>query len=102
MSGEFEVIAARELTAAGDGVQGSRRVLVEIGRPVPAATSEGDWTCEYRITGLTEEHRMQIFGVDGIQAIQNALIAVGGALRGAHDPPRLALSFDGQENLLFP
>ncbi|MEU6663051.1 hypothetical protein [Streptomyces sp. NPDC046821] len=77
-------------------------MIVEIGRPVQDAASGGDWTCEYRISGLAEEHRMRVFGVDGVQAIQGALTAIGGALRGAHDPPRFTLTLNGDENLLFP
>ncbi|WP_431313276.1 DUF6968 family protein [Streptomyces antnestii] len=85
MCSDFDVIATRELEATREGIQGARQVVVEIGKPVPDTASGGDWACEYRISGLTKEHRMRVFGVDSIQAIQNACIAIGGALRGAHD-----------------
>lgn len=102
MTSEFEVIATRELQATGDGISGVRRMIVEIGRPCRDSAPDGDWTCENRIRGLDEEQRMKIHGVDGIQAIQNALIAISGALRMLQDPPHVVMTFDNQENLLFP
>lgn len=100
---DFDAVATQELEPTREGAEGIRRVIVEICRPVPHTASGGDWTCEYRIiSGLAEEHWMQVFGVDGIQAIQNALTAIGGALRGAPDPPRFAPTFDGHKNLPLP
>lgn len=102
MTSEFEVIATRELEAAGEGISGVRRVLVEIGKPYPDPVEVGDWKCEYRIRGLDHEHGMVMTGVDGIQAIQAALTAISGAVDMLQDPPNIILTFNEHTDLMFP
>lgn len=50
-------------------------VQVFFWKPVP--DEHCDWSCTYRIDGLSYDHTMSIVGVDAIQAYDHALMMAG-------------------------
>ena len=76
MNAEFEVIAERELTLVSNEKQGS--VTVSLGRPYREA--DGAYLCPFRVKGLGKELSREAGGVDGIQAMQLALVMIGAEL----------------------
>jgi hypothetical protein len=55
-----------------------RAVKVEIGTPV--AVPGSDWGCRLRITGLPTKIDRRVFGIDGVQALELALLLSGKVL----------------------
>lgn len=76
MNAEFEVIAERELSLVSGEKQGV--VTVSIGRPYREA--DGAYFCPFRVRGLGRELSRKAGGVDGIQAVQLALVMIGAEL----------------------
>jgi hypothetical protein len=76
MESELEVMAERALTLSLDGVEKPIKVL--IGRPY--AEPDGGYFCPYRVTGVDSEQTRRAGGVDGIQALQLALVMIGAEL----------------------
>jgi hypothetical protein len=76
MEHELEIIAERSLTFSSDGTEKPVRVL--IGRPY--AESDGTYFCPYKIVGIDPEPIRRAGGVDGIQALQLALVMIGAEL----------------------
>ncbi|MGH9563259.1 MAG: DUF6968 family protein [Terracidiphilus sp.] len=93
---EFDVIAERALDAIGDG--GSFEVRVRLGKPTPHP--KGDWACPFQITGIGDEKVRLIFGVDAVQALQLAMVAVGSHLSTHQKKAKLA--FLSENHLGFP
>ena len=50
----------------------------------PYCSSDGNWLCKYRVTGIPEisENEYAIVGVDSLQAIRNSFKAIEGLLAG--------------------
>lgn len=69
-------IAERELERSGER---RARAGFRIGRPRRAR--EGDYECRYELYGFGRSRRMRIFGVDEVQALQLALVAVRAELQ---------------------
>ena len=76
MESDLEVIAERLLTLNSDGAKKPIRVLV--GRPY--SEPDGAHFCPYKIVGLVPELTKRAGGVDGIQALQLALVMIGAEL----------------------
>jgi hypothetical protein len=92
-------IAVRELearTAAGE----VRPVLVRFGRPEPDPLPGGDWRCAFQVTGIGDDGVEHAFGVDAVQALQLAFVAVGARLYAAG--ARLGITWLGMSDLGFP
>jgi hypothetical protein len=67
-----QVVAERQVRA-GAGTP----VVIRIGAPHPDPLStNGDWRCPYRITGLGDEAVGAAFGVDSLQALLLAVYRV--------------------------
>jgi uncharacterized protein DUF6968 len=72
----FDIVATRELCLDEEGE--SQRVTVNLGRP--RMGSAGNWCCEYQIVGLGDDDVYSVIGVDGVQALDLVLHAIGPAL----------------------
>jgi uncharacterized protein DUF6968 len=93
-------VAVRELEAQSpDGA--STPVFVRFGRPEPDPTPGGDWQCPFQIVGIGEDAVQFAFGVDAVQALQLAFVAVGARLFAAQDPQR-TITWLGMSDLGFP
>jgi hypothetical protein len=64
------LIAKRTLIVAGDP---ARQVLVSIDRPEPDPDPSGDWTCTFRIEGISDPGPHVVHGADSLQALLIAL-----------------------------
>ena len=94
MEPALEVIAERNLTLCSDGAE--RFVTVQIGRPY--TEPDGAWFCPYRVVGLAPEATRRAGGVDGIQALQLALVMIGGELSSSSN----SLKWEGESSTGFP
>jgi hypothetical protein len=56
------------------GTKNARPVRVRVGHARRAP--EGDWECRYEIVGIGKPRRMRVFGVDGLQAMPLAMVAL--------------------------
>ncbi len=76
MSDLGDVILTRELARYG------KKVLVQVGRPVPFASGKSDCYVPFRIDGLDDEAQvLSAAGIDGVQALLLALGMIGDRLR---------------------
>lgn len=66
------VIAERTLTAVGQGDSSAR---IRIGKPRKDRTT-GDYFCPYTLEGLGDRKVREAWGLDSVQALQNALQAI--------------------------
>jgi hypothetical protein len=57
------------------GVEGEpgREIVLKIGQPFQSSPPGGEWSCPVLIEGVGDEQVKYICGVDGIQAIQQAM-----------------------------
>jgi len=94
MESEFDVIAERYLTLNAGGED--RQVRIALGRPYQEP--DQSYFCPYRITGVGAELARRAGGVDGIQAIQLALVIIGGELSRYSE----SLKWDGEPTTGFP
>ncbi len=67
--------AERHLLLREEG--GARRITVQIG---PVLHHAQDASCQYRIVGFGPDVAREIWGLDSVQALQLALIAIGSDL----------------------
>src|SRR3712207_1676313 len=90
------VIAERTLTVVGQGDSSAR---IRIGKPRKDRTT-GDYFCPYTLEGLGDQKASEAWGMDSMQALQNALQGIRLALT----PHANTLSWaGGQEGWLgFP
>lgn len=72
-----------------------REVIVEIGRPYPWEYGNGDFKCEYEISGLGNGKASYAIGVDGIQALYLALQSIGTDLYTSEESNRGDLRWEG-------
>ncbi|MFF0490013.1 DUF6968 family protein [Nocardia sp. NPDC003482] len=89
--GVGEVVATRTIADR------ERRILIEIGKPVPTLWGR-DFRCGFRVQGRGES---TVRGVDGLAALYNALIAVGDELAAARREGA-DLTVFGQFDMRFP
>ena len=94
MEHTLEVIAERNLTLESDGSE--KVVTVQIGRPY--VESDGAWFCPVNVIGLIPEGTRRAGGVDGIQALQLALVMIGAELSSSSK----SLKWDGEPSTGFP
>jgi hypothetical protein len=66
------VIAERTLTLVGQGDSSAR---IRLGKPRKDRTT-GDYVCPYTFEGLGDQKVREAWGVDSVQALQNALQAI--------------------------
>ena len=92
-----DYIAHRTLTLTSDP---SRIVEVAIGRP--HQEPEGEWTVRYQITGLERDRSFKACALDGIQALQLVMLAIGGTLCGSEEYKQNLLRWEGSVDLGFP
>jgi hypothetical protein len=96
----MDPIAVRELEAhAADG--SVRPIIVRFGRPEPDPLPGGDWRCPFQIAGTRNGGVQFAFGVDAVQALQLAFVAVG-VLLFAADGPRQRITWLDTADLGFP
>jgi hypothetical protein len=71
-----EIVAERRIE--GVAPDGSRfEVVIRFGAPRPdPLSSNGDWVCPHRITGLGDEETGAAYGVDSLQALLLSVYAV--------------------------
>ncbi|HZB90771.1 MAG TPA: hypothetical protein VE397_04970, partial [Stellaceae bacterium] len=69
------VIAKRVLTRSG-----KRKVIVEIGKPRRFRGGAPDYYCPFRIRGLGKDFISAGAGVDAVQALELAFVAIGSRL----------------------
>jgi Domain of unknown function (DUF6968) len=50
-----------------------RTIVLKIGQPIPPSYSKGDWCCPVLIEGLGDDEIKYAYGIDGIQALQQAM-----------------------------
>jgi hypothetical protein len=81
-------IITRRWTVADDP---ARPITATIHRPRP--DPRGDWECTFVVDGADGSHVASAHGIDGLQALLNALDGVRSAL----DASGLALSWEGGE-----
>ncbi|WP_437752425.1 DUF6968 family protein [Sorangium sp. So ce1389] len=57
------------------GVEGEpgREIILVIGQPIQPGSTDGDWACPVLISGLENEVFRYAEGIDGVQAIQQAM-----------------------------
>jgi hypothetical protein len=79
-------------------VTGSMTVL--LGRPMQEPTNE--WGCPFQIIGDGSDRCYWSFGLDAIQAIQGALLVIGGTLAGTEAAREGRLRWAGDPDLGFP
>lgn len=102
MERSFEIIATRTLDVLDDRDQPARQVLVHLGRPWQEPT--GEWAVPYQVVGLSENKPKvyRVLGFDAIQALQGALLVIGGILAGSEEVEQGRLRWDGDPDLGFP
>jgi hypothetical protein len=96
-----EFIAERELEFQDE----SDVQKVSVRLRAPQREPDGAWRCSYLIEGLpgTDDARERAaYGVDSMQAIILALVAVGNELATAPESLRRSLRYLGSDNLGFP
>jgi hypothetical protein len=91
-----EVIGERRLEGIAKGLP--VEVTVRIGKPVPH--QQADWICPYEIASTTFSQKFFAAGVDSIQALSLAMVAIGVELK--HQHPDLKLRWLDSEQLGFP
>jgi hypothetical protein len=95
---EPDVIATRSLELRHeDGT--SSPVVVCIARPRPES---GSYRCDYLIGGLSKKRKFYAAGVDGVQALWLALVAVGVELRTSNEGKAGRIGFGGGPDLGLP
>ena len=63
-------IAVRRFGVAGEP---GREVVLTIGKPRPDPLPGGNWMCSVLIEGIPKERRRRLYGVDAVQALQEAM-----------------------------
>jgi hypothetical protein len=94
------VIAKRVLT-----LRGGKKVTVELGKPRRFRGGAPDYYCPVRVRGLGEDYLSYSAGIDAFQAIELAMIRVGGLLYGCDEAMAGKLSWDAGQmsgDLGFP
>lgn len=93
---KMDVVLSRTLDLRTGGAIAARSVHIEIARPLPE--TNGNWCCAYRVTGLPEiaGEILQINGVDGVQALNNAMVALEGLLCGTDAAREARLTWLGK------
>lgn len=76
MDSELDIIAERTLTLKSAGT--AKLITVQIGRPYSEA--DGTHFCPYKVCGIPPERIRRAGGVDGIHALQLALVKIGAEL----------------------
>jgi hypothetical protein len=76
MNHQFEIVADRELILISNGME--TPIKISIGRPY--RESDGAYFCPYTIIGFGTELSRKAGGVDGIHALQLALVMIGAEL----------------------
>lgn len=95
-----EWIAARRIQARWpDGREGS--IVVEIGVPYSNDPEEEFWYTTYRISGIDDAERTEIFGVDPLSSLVDAIVTAGMRLRALAERG-IELSWLGGPDLGFP
>ena len=67
------LIASRVLTL----VAGERNIEISIRIFAPEKSPNGSWFCRYEVDWPGEQHKMEMGGVDSVQALVSALYAIG-------------------------
>jgi hypothetical protein len=93
---DFEIIAERTLTATIENR--SFNVIIQFGKPSPHP--KGDWYCPYRIKGFGGDINFRACGIDAVQALQLAMLAVGATLNTYKK--KVKLNFLDEDHLGFP
>jgi hypothetical protein len=93
---DLDAIAERVLVATVQGQ--SFNVLVRFWKPMPRP--KGEWICLYKFIGIGDERFQYAAGIDGVQALQLAMFAVGTELSVLQRDVKLALL--GESDLGFP
>jgi len=94
-----QVSATREIARLGES---KRYLLVEIGVPQQFEDEPRDWYCVYRISGPDHHRRFASCGIDGVQALQLAVAAVGAELLAINKKLGGTLRWLDQKDLGFP
>lgn len=76
-------IATRRYGVEGDP---GREIILVIGQPIQPGSANGDWACPVLISGLEMEVFKCAEGIDGIQAIQQAMMLARSELEGCGLP----------------
>ena len=95
-----EPVAVRTILLLGDP---PRQISVVIGNPRPSEGS-GDYSCPYQVKGLGNGTIRYVVGIDGVQALQLAMRAIGALLYFSPEGKKGLLKWDGDDagDLGFP
>lgn len=96
----IDTIATRAIDVLDASGNPLKTVMVFIGRPEQEAT--GEWGCPFQIDGLGSGRPFRGFGLDAIQAIQGAMVVIGGTLAGTTEAEEGRLRWAGDKDLGFP
>jgi hypothetical protein len=66
-----EIIAERQLSLITENGE-VRNIVVRIGKPEPDP-NQGNFSCEYRISGIEKDRAERVYGLDAFQALQLTL-----------------------------
>jgi hypothetical protein len=90
-----EVIAQRAFSLVGpSGIPSEIKVLLGKPERLPGAD---DYYCAFQIVGIDSDKIRCAYGIDGFQAIQLAMTAIGACLSTLNEPGGQRLSWVGDE-----
>lgn len=95
-----DAIATRSIDVLDANGALSGNVSVRLGRPAQEPT--GEWACAYEVTGLGFDRVVRVMGMDAIQALQAAMLVIGGTLAGTREAAEGRLRWAGSSDLGFP
>lgn len=92
------IVAEREFSFQRAG-EPARTVRIQVGAPVPDPQNPGNALCPAVIQGFDREEKLVLGGVDSLQALNFALIAVSSFLRSSARQYAGTLTWLGHEDL---
>ncbi len=95
-----DIVATRSLFVLDSQGHKIATVAVAIGRPEREPT--GEWHCGYEIAGPGFEGTYGSLGIDAVQALEGAILAIGGTLAGTQEAKEGRLRWDGSGRVGLP
>jgi hypothetical protein len=100
--GASDVIISRQLDIHDESGKIISHVTILIGKPEHSSEDQA-WSCSYSVDGLNDidPSTYRILGIDSVQAVQSAFVAIEGLLEGSDIHKKGLLRWNGDNKSKF-